>query len=149
MEIHKLVEALTMAMNVLGPEGFVLTCAMVALWIGARLGVRRLARLDKDLRDVRNDLELAIMECRADSAIDQGATESLRVLFVELRGVLIGAVGNRRAIPEGLRDVDAKYAIWRKERHDEKVRRIARAQAAINTTRENLAREETSNGALT
>lgn len=123
------------------PEGAIMVGACAALAYAARLGLKRMKSLENELREVRADFEIAMLECRTDSAIDSSATETIRTLFIELRGVLLSVTGGKRSMPPEYHAIDSHYQQWRKERHDERNRRLNRAQEAVNRAREQLAAE--------
>ncbi len=119
------------------PTGFVLLCTFALLVSFVRIGFgereKRFKKLSEEMQSVRDDMEIAFMECRADSAIDSSSTESLRNLFVELRSLTMSLCKSN--IPAEMHDIEMRYAAWRKDRHDERNRRINRAQAAIDRAR--------------
>jgi hypothetical protein len=123
------------------PEGAMTVGACAALAYAARLGIKRMKRLENELANVRTDFEIAVLECRSDAAIDSSATETIRMLYIELRGVLLSMSGGKRAVPPEYHIIDGNYQQWRRERHDERTRRVNRAQDSINRAREQLAAE--------
>ncbi len=116
------------------PTGFVLLCTFVVLVWVFRKREKQFKKLSDEMQDIRDEMEIAFMECRADSAIDNSSTEALRNLFIELRGFALSMC--KGGIPTEMQDLEMRYAAWRKDRHDERNRRIVRAQIAIDRARE-------------
>lgn len=97
--------------------------------------------LKEELTQTRLDFEISKLEYVSDTTIDGSHFETLRTLYVELRGLFISKLGGQRQTPQEFNDIEMRYQVLRKDRHDEKGKRIDRAAQAITRARERLANE--------
>lgn len=97
--------------------------------------------LRKTVGRVRQELRIALLECKEDSFLDMKFNSSLIAVASRYKTALIGVIGGSRVAPPVMHEIDEEFADLRRRMHDETGRRRLRVEKA----REALERKQERN----
>lgn len=98
------------------------------LLLGGFLYASKMVR--QQVTRVRQELKIALFECREDALKDIRFNASLLALASKYKAVVMSTTGGERSVPPVIRELDDDFGELRRQMHDETNRRAARVARA-------------------